>query len=131
MNKKHVTLARLLRKNATEEERILWSRLRNRRLGRHKFRRQEPLCGYIVNCVCREAHLVIELDGGQHATDVRGAQDQVRDHVLKEAGFRVLRFWNYDTKKRLPEVLETIYELCVEQTPSPWPSLRGRGRLSP
>src|SRR5438034_2400561 len=63
-----VSTARRLRKNQTDAERILWLRLRDRRLNGLKFRRQVPIGRYVVDFFCADAHLVVEVDGGQHAT---------------------------------------------------------------
>jgi very-short-patch-repair endonuclease len=59
--------ARRLRRNQTDAERMLWLRLRGRRLDGWKFRRQFPIDRFVANFFCADAHLVIELDGGQHA----------------------------------------------------------------
>ena len=112
-------IARGLRKRSTKHERILWRHLRDRQLGDFKFRRQMPLGGYVVDFVCLETKVVVELDGSQHATKEGRAADAIRDAVLAEAGFRVLRFWNRQTTKELTMVLETIYEVCrSRQSPS-------------
>ena len=92
--------ARRLRRESTEAEQKLWYRLRARALTDCKFVRQEPIGPYTVDFVCRERRLVIEVDGGQHATDPR---DEVRDRWLNARGYRVLRFWNNEEG-----VLETI-----------------------
>jgi very-short-patch-repair endonuclease len=81
--------ARRLRRNSTSAEAMLWNRLRSRAINDHKFVRQEPIGPFVVDFVCREQRLVIEVDGGQHATDMR---DPVRDLWLKEHRYRVLRF---------------------------------------
>jgi len=83
--------ARTLRKNSTNAELRLWQRLRARALRGYKFVRQEPIGPYVVDFVCREERLIIELDGGQHAESMR---DLMRDRWLTERGYRVLRFWN-------------------------------------
>lgn len=59
--------ARLLRRNQTEAEKVLWHRLRNRALNGYKFRRQVPIDSYIADFVCMETRLIVEVDGGQHA----------------------------------------------------------------
>ena len=111
-NKKTLTqLARRLRKRATKEERMLWSRVRGRRMT-YKFRRQVPLCGYIVDFVCFEKKVVVELDGSQHAEPDHRAADRVRDETLQEAGFRVLRFWNRQVHASLDDVCQEIYAVC-------------------
>src|SRR5690242_13265404 len=87
------TRARRLRRDATDAERRLWYRLRARQIDGAKFVRQEPIGPYVADFVCREQRLVVELDGGQHATDKR---DAMRDDWLRQHGYRVLRFWNND-----------------------------------
>ena len=75
-----------------------------------KFRRQIEIGQYIVDFVCFEKRLVIEIDGGQHADS---ENDKIRDRWLKEEGFEVLRFWNHDVLKNRDGVLEKIMErLC-------------------
>jgi very-short-patch-repair endonuclease len=69
------------------------------------FVRQEPIGPYVVDFVCRERRLVVEVDGGQHATDTR---DVVRDQWLTDHRYRVLRFWNIDVLRNMDGVLETI-----------------------
>ncbi len=96
-------IARVLRKQMTEPELVLWSCLRHE--SHWKFRRQEPIDRYVVDFVCYPKRLVIELDGIQHA-DVE--PDRIRDARLAELGFTVLRFWNGDVMTDLGAVLETI-----------------------
>jgi len=95
-----------LRTNQTDAERHLWYHLRSRRFQRWKFRRQHILQGYIVDFVCLERKLVIELDGGQH-TD-RKTYDNQRTRTLEKDGFKIIRFWNNDVLSNLEGVLETI-----------------------
>jgi len=83
--------ARQMRREPTEAEKRLWRLLRDRQLGAFKFRRQEPLGRYIVEFVCFERKLIVEVDGGQHADS---AYDALRDAWLRSKGFEVLRFWN-------------------------------------
>jgi very-short-patch-repair endonuclease len=104
--------AKALRRNATDAERILWQHLRAKHMEGVKFRRQQPIEGYIVDFVSFKKRLIIELDGGQHATDKQ--KDHVRDTCLIRNGFKVLRFWNNDVMKNLEGVLETIRKVCVE-----------------
>ena len=106
MTSRKTTLARNLRKNQTDAERILWSKLRAKQLDGIKFRRQQPIGCYIVDFVCRKRHLIIELDGGQHATDV--IHDKIRGSYLERQGFTILRFWNNDVLKNIDGVLEVI-----------------------
>jgi very-short-patch-repair endonuclease len=99
-------LARVLRRNATQAEGIMWRLLRDRRFGGVKFRRQVPIGPFIADFASIEHRLVVELDGGQHAdsaTDVR------RDRFLKSEGWRVLRVWNNEVMRNREGVLEAIH----------------------
>jgi very-short-patch-repair endonuclease len=110
--------ARSLRKNQTDPEAILWSRLRNRQIAGVKFRRQVPIQGYVVDFAALSAHLVIELDGGQHSD--RTEYDENRTKALEAAGFHVLRFWNLDILHHLDGVLHVIDEtLKPDEYPIP------------
>src|SRR5690349_8314562 len=93
---KLLVLARTMRKNATNAERRMWSRLRDGRLDGLKFRRQAPIGRAIADFVCYEHKLIVEVDGGQHSGSAR---DIVRDAELNRRGFRVLRFWNIDVMR--------------------------------
>jgi very-short-patch-repair endonuclease len=103
-------LARNLRKNPTEVERLLWRHLRAHRFFALKFRRQQPLGKYIVDFICFEKKFIIELDGGQHATD--RLNDAERDAWLKSQGFHVLRFWNNEVLSNMDGVLQKILLIC-------------------
>ena len=109
-------LARKLRKSMTDAERKLWRGLRLRQMHDHKFRRQFPLGPYIVDFVCLEARLIVEVDGGQHADEKNG--DAQRDAWLTSQNFRVLRYWNNQVLKELDAVLEDIARV-LEATPPP------------
>lgn len=98
--------AKLLRSNQTEVEQRLWHRLRAHRFMGLKFKRQKPIGKYIVDFVCVDAQLIIELDGGQHAKAL--AYDEERDAFLRSHGFRVLRFWNHEVLQEMDAVLEKI-----------------------
>jgi very-short-patch-repair endonuclease len=116
----HVTgTARALRRQMTEAERRLWRGLRDRRVA-YKFRRQVPVGPYVLDFVCFEKRLVVEVDGGQHL-DRR--KDVVRDKWLWAQGFRVLRFWNRDVLAKTRGVLALIR--AQMESPSPNPSPRG------
>ena len=97
--------AKDLRKGMTDAEQKLWQHLRGRQLG-VRFRRQHPFEGYILDFVCLECRLVVEVDGGQHA----GAfgQDAARTEFLTRAGFRVLRFWNNEVLTQTDAVVGCI-----------------------
>jgi very-short-patch-repair endonuclease len=97
--------SRRLRRVATDAERKLWSRLRNRQIAGFKFVRQHPIGPYTADFCCREVKLVIEVDGGQHADSKR---DIRRDTWLADEGYRVLRFSNVDALTDTEGVLEAI-----------------------
>jgi very-short-patch-repair endonuclease len=103
--KRKTRLARRLRRDSTIAERGLWNAVRARSLFGVKFVRQVPIGPYIVDLVCREQHVIIEVDGGQHAESKR---DAARDRWLHDQGYRVLRFWNNDVLVNIDGVLETI-----------------------
>ena len=115
--------ARVLRRNQTEAERNMWSKLRARRLLGLKFRRQQRLGPYIVDFCCQEIKLVIEIDGGQHNSNIN--PDTKRSNLLTQEGYSLLRFWNDEIFTNSDGVLERIRERCITLLrPSP---LRGRG----
>ncbi|HEU5250896.1 MAG TPA: endonuclease domain-containing protein [Thermoanaerobaculia bacterium] len=114
-----LTRARNSRRVPTDVEQKLWFRLRNRRLAGAKFRRQSPVGPYVVDFLCVDANLVVELDGGGHAEDKEITRDLQRSRELEKLGLRVLRFWNSDVLENLDAVLTTIAE-AVE---SPHPTL--------
>jgi very-short-patch-repair endonuclease len=97
--------ARRLRQSSTDAERRMWSALRDRRLTRHKFRRQHPVGDFILDFACTEFRLVIELDGGQHADD---PADIRRTAWLEGQGWKVIRFWNNDILTNTDGVLQAI-----------------------
>ncbi|KRB85653.1 hypothetical protein ASE00_02395 [Sphingomonas sp. Root710] len=109
--------SRELRKFATEPERMLWSRLRSRRLEGFKFRRQYWIGNYIADFACIEAGLVVEADGSQHGENQE--YDVRRDAYLKREGYRVVRFWNNDVTGNLDGVLEVVRLALLERVPSP------------
>ena len=117
-----------MRKAPALHEAKLWRLLRDRRLEGLKFRRQVPLGPYIVDFVSHTAHLVIELDGGQHFEDSHEMRDARRDRFLRSKGFRVLRFSNHDVMTNRAGVLETIATAIAERAPTlTLPRQRERG----
>ena len=105
-------VARALRTDLTDAERHLWYHLRDRRLDGWKFRRQFPVGRFVVDFVCIERKLVVELDGGQHSETT--VQDTARTAFLNAAGFRVLRFWNDEVFREGEAVLEVIVRALRE-----------------
>ena len=99
--------SRQLRKNLTDAEQFVWTKLRSRRLGGYKFRRQMPIGPYIVDFVCLEARLILELDGGQHTE--QKDYDTARTQWFQSQGFEVLRFWNHEVLEDWESVEEVIY----------------------
>lgn len=93
------------RRNSTDSEIRLWSRLRARQLEGHYFRRQVPIGRYIVDFCCFKRNLIVELDGGQHSGS---ASDEDRTRWLQDRGFRQRRFWNHDILADTDAVLEVI-----------------------
>lgn len=113
------TLARSLRQNQTDAERIIWNHLRNRQIQGCKFRRQQVIGPYIADFLCMEPKLIIEIDGGQH---LNNPNDVVRSQYLNQLGYNVLRFWNHEVLQETPAVLEKIRISINELIPSPQPS---------
>ena len=115
------THARQLRTAMTDAERYLWRSLRLRQFDGYKFRRQHPLGHYVVDFVCVEAKLVVEVDGGQHSE--RQEYDASRTEWLRQKGFRVLRFWNHEVMNDIEAVKTVIWEALHEGSrPPPRPS---------
>ena len=100
------TRARELRRQLTDAESQLWSRLRRNQPDGHHFRRQRPIGPFIVDFVCMAKCLIVEVDGGQHAD--RAEEDASRTAYLEKKGYRVLRFWNNDVLVNTEGVLEVI-----------------------
>jgi len=123
MKSKDIEFARYLRKNQTDAEKIIWNNLRNRQLNGFKFRRQYPISPYLIDFICLEEKVIVEIDGGQHG----GIQDKNRDQILSEMGFVILRFWNNEVFKELDSVLEKILEVLEKKSPHPNPLPEGEG----
>jgi very-short-patch-repair endonuclease len=113
----------------TEPEVILWSRLKKLRAEGFHIRRQTPFRGYILDFVCFERKLVIEMDGGQHSDDAQSTHDEVRDAVLRGEGFEVLRFWNGAVRTNLDGVTYSIRDALG--APPVFPPRSRRRRESP
>lgn len=118
-----VSTARRLRRDQTDAERALWFRLRDRRLAGLKFRRQMPIASYVVDFCCESARLILELDGGQHATSQE--EDAKRTAALEAQGYLVLRFWNNDVLKNTDGVVESIINTLKPVPPHPNPLPNG------
>jgi very-short-patch-repair endonuclease len=119
--------ARIMRREPTPAERVLWKALRDKHLHGLKFRRQVPLGPYIVDFYCSGARLVVEVNGVVHA---ESQTDPTRDEWLRAQGLHVLRFWNDEVLRNLDGVLTVIAETSRGPLP-PAPSRKGRGSPSP
>ena len=108
-------IARRLRRNPTDAEKLLWSHLRYRQVDGARFRRQAPIGRYVVDFVCFDARLVVELDGGQHMARLDHGTE--RSDWLGSQGFSVLRFWNNDALQNTDAVLESIRKALKDPPP--------------
>lgn len=118
-------LAKGLRKRSTDVEQHLWCHLRAGRFEGIKFRRQHPIGHYIVDFVCLERKLIIELDGGHHTLPEEMLKDKQRNGWLEDEGYTVVRFWDNEVLMNTTGVLEVIRER-LHKTPSPQsPPLKG------
>jgi primosomal protein N' (replication factor Y) len=97
--------ARAMRREPTEAERLLWARLRDRRLGGYKFRRQHPIGAFNADFACLERRVIVEADGGQH---VDSEYDEYRSEWMRAQGWRVVRFWNNEVRENPDGVAQAI-----------------------
>lgn len=115
--------AKSLRTNATEAEKLLWYKIRNRQILNLKFHRQQPIPPYIVDFYCEDRLLIIELDGGQHNEEF----DRIRTHFLEEKGYQILRYWNNDVLGNIEGVIEDLMNKMGSIAPHPNPLPKGEG----
>ena len=94
-----------MRREPTEPERLLWARLRDRRLCGYKFRRQHPIGAFIADFACLECRVVVEADGEQH---LESAHDADRSERLRAQGWRVVRFWNNEVRDNQDGVAQAV-----------------------
>ena len=118
-----ISISRQLRRDLTVAEKLLWHELRDRRLDGIKFRRQFPIVGFIVDFVCLEARLTIELDGPVHRG--REQEDATRSSIIRSQGFFERRYRNEDVFDRLPWVLQDIRKIVAQRMNTPPPSSSG------
>jgi very-short-patch-repair endonuclease len=97
--------ARILRQADNDAEAAMWSELKGKRLGGYKFVRQFPIGPYFADFLCRQRHLVVEVDGSQHVDSKR---DRVRDEYMRNAGYSMIRFWSGDVLRQRSAVADTI-----------------------
>ena len=127
MGDKLTPLAKSLRRRTTDTERVLWQQLKAKRFCGLKFRRQQPIGTYIVDFVCFEKKIIVELDGSQHALLPEAQNDNRRDQWFEAQGYKVLRFWDNEVLTNTPAVLEVIWTHCLSHPPlNPLPSREGK-----
>ncbi len=105
---------RHLRKNMTETEVLLWSRLKGRQLGGYKFRRQYSVGSYILDFYCPSMRLAVEVDGGPHNLWKNRAKNEKRTKYLEKHDITVIRFWNNEIFENLEDVLNAIWAVIDE-----------------
>jgi|SRR3989338_9600093 len=103
------TLSRQLRERLTDAEKLLWSKIRRKQIKDYQFFRQKPIGNFIVDFYCKEAQLVIEIDGGQHYEEKNQKADKKREEFLKSVGLIILRFTNLEVLKNIDGVTARIY----------------------
>ncbi len=113
--------ARELRTTSTDAERLLWSKLRDRRLAGYKFRRQHPVGPFFADFACVEAKLIVELDGEQHFDEEVQAADERRTAMLARLGFHVLRFTNREMLLETDAATSVVHDWLVTRHPHPSP----------
>ncbi|NOT66632.1 MAG: endonuclease domain-containing protein [Methylotenera sp.] len=122
MPHKNIEFAKALRTNQTDAELKVWQAVRASRLLNFKFRRQVLIGNFIVDFVCFEKKLIIEIDGGQH---LESEKDLTRDAKLNAQGYQVLRFWNNEVMQNFEGVLSVIVQKLQTATPLPSPLPQG------
>jgi very-short-patch-repair endonuclease len=115
--------ARQLRKNMTESERVLWSRLRGKQVSGIQFYRQKPIGKYIVDFYAPRARLVVEVDGSQHSEAEHIKKDKIRNEYLATVSLEVLRFNSREVLEETDAVVEVIYRAIVGQLKGKSPSI--------
>ncbi len=108
-NKSLKQLSRNLRKNLTDAERLIWSKIRGKQLKGFQFYRQKIIGNYIVDFYCPKSKVVIEVDGSQHYSAEGKKKDCIRDDYMKGVGITVLRFSDREVLENLETVLEEIW----------------------
>ena len=106
--------AKRLRRSMTDAECLLWYALRGHRLRGLMFRRQVPIAGFVVDFVCHEKRLIVEVDGATHSSDAERRRDVRRTAILEAEGYRIVRFWNDDIYGNLVGVLDRVIEVAED-----------------
>jgi very-short-patch-repair endonuclease len=108
--------ARMMRRNMTSAERIIWNRLKSRALGGHRFNRQVESGPYIIDFVCREKRVIFEVDGATHGETSQVKDDRRRTAFLESKGYKVVRAWNQDVYENLDAVLYRLLQVLEDRT---------------
>ena len=116
MARRKLEFARQLRRRMTSAEKVLWARVRNRRLGGYKIRRQVIVCGFIPDFYCPETKLVIEVDGNIHLMEEVARRDAFRERILRAEGYDVIRFTNLAVLLQTDSVCTLLLERLVSLT---------------
>ena len=107
MDKRNI-LAKILRKNSTIQEKRLWNLIKNHKFHGLKFKRQQPIGNYIVDFICKEAKIIIEIDGGHHNETENTESDIIRTQYLEQKGYKVIRFWNNEIYENIEGVIKKL-----------------------
>lgn len=129
-NKNLKSLSRTLRKEMTDAEQLLWSRIRRKQIPGIQCYRQKPIGPYIVDFYAPSVRLVIEVDGCQHFENEHAHYDAVRDAFLKNMGLLVFRFHNLQVLTETDAVMAEIFRVCSERQIPPTPPLIKGGTKS-
>jgi very-short-patch-repair endonuclease len=109
--------ARLLRKNMTNSEELLWERLKGKQVSGHRFRRQHPIDIFIADFYCHEARLVVEVDGDIHS--MKSEYDDGRTAEMEKFEIKVIRFTNNEVENNIDAVIRKIEMIVIERIKSP------------
>jgi very-short-patch-repair endonuclease len=129
-----IARARDLRNNATEGERWLWYRLRQLRKFGYHFRRQSPFGRHVLDFVCHDEKIVVELDGEQHLLPENKKRDAIRDRFLRSRGYRTVRipsWWANEDPDHVGELILKQLGGAESATPTPTPPRKGEGDRKP
>ena len=107
-NSKNLNLAKSMRSNMTKEELKFWCIVRAKNFYGYKFKRQVLIGNYIVDFLCPEKRLIVEIDGGQHNEDNNIQSDNVRTLYLEKQGYKIIRFWNDEVSENIEGVCERL-----------------------
>ena len=103
-----------LRRNLTESEKILWTRLSKNQLNGLRFKRQHPIGKYIADFYCHKHKLVIEIDGLYHNDNNQKEKDATRDQTMQDKGLNILRFTNDEVRQSVDTVISKIEDYLAQ-----------------